>query len=125
VDEDEDEEEEEDLIFEELLLVLTEDRAPAASVEVATNFTNAIIKTKRCPKRAILDRLRRKYASTIKAGGNVQFGGFETVTDAMNRKAFQPLVFDASWGEHKFGYHFPTRWGAAAAHDIFVRVLQS
>ena len=124
VDGDEEEEEEEDLIFEELLLVLKEDRAPAASVEVATIFTNAIIKTKGCPKKAILDRLRN-YTSTIKAGGNVWFGGFETVTDAMNREAFQPVVFDASWGEHKFGYHFPTRWGAAAAHDIFVRVLQS
>ena len=42
----------------------------------------------------------------------------------MDRKAFRPFVVDAANDTQDFCYHFPTRWGAAAAHDIFVWLLK-
>ena len=39
-------------------------------------------------------------------------------------ECYEAKIQDANGGKHHFAFHFPTRWGAAAAHEILARRLE-
>lgn len=52
------------------------------------------------------------------------FVGVEDLVHEDGTDCYQARVRDSAGREHHFAFHFPTRWGAAAAHDLLARRLE-
>jgi hypothetical protein len=52
------------------------------------------------------------------------FTGFSTLSCPDRPDHFEAKIQDRSGGKHHFAFHFPTRWGAAAAHECLARRLE-
>ena len=104
-----DEDDDEDgMTFEELLLILAADHDRKAQVYPETWALARGILTLADPMQAVR-QFRRGVETKV-------FTGFSTLANPDRPDRFEAKIQDASGGKHHFAFHFPTRWGAAAAH---------
>ena len=119
---------------EELLLILADDEDKRKAV-AAESWTLARHLTKlRYPEYQVANHRR---IERVDDGGNdkenelgfagvsryAPFVGCEELVHEDGTDCYQARVRDARGREHHFAFHFPTRWGAAAAHDLLARRL--
>ena len=110
-----DEDDDEDgMTFEELLLILAADHDRKAQVSPETWALARGILTLADPMQAV-----RQFR--VRSRG---FTGFSTLANPDRPDRFEAKIQDASGGKHHFAFHFPTRWGAAAAHECLARRLE-
>ena len=50
--------------------------------------------------------------------------GFQELVHEDGTDCYEAKIDDAKGRAHHFAFHFPTRWGAAAAHDVLARRLE-
>tara|TARA_B100000475_G_scaffold63221_1_gene44648 strand:+ start:61 stop:810 length:750 start_codon:yes stop_codon:yes gene_type:complete len=50
--------------------------------------------------------------------------GFQELVHEEGTDCYEAKIDDAKGRAHHFAFHFPTRWGAAAAHDVLARRLE-
>ena len=112
-----DEDDDEDgMTFEELLLILAADHDRKAQVSSETWALARGILALADPMQAV--RQFRRGVTTR------QFSGFSTLSCPTGPDHFEAKIQDASGEKHHFAFHFPTRWGAAAAHECLARRIE-
>ena len=112
-----DEDDDEDgMTFEELLLILAADHDRKAQVSPETWALARGILTLADPMQAVR-QFRRGVETKV-------FTGFSTLSCPDRPDHFEAKIQDRSGGKHHFAFHFPTRWGAAAAHECLARRLE-
>ena len=110
-----DEDDDEDgMTFEELLLILAGDDDRKAQVSAETWALARGILTLADPMQAV-----RQFR--VRSRG---YTGFSTLANPDRPDRFEAKIQDRSGGKHHFAFHFPTRWGAAAAHECLARRLE-
>ena len=101
-----DEDDDEDgMTFEELLLILAADHDRKAQVSPETwALARGIL--------SLADPMQAVRQFRVRSRG---YTGFSTLANPDRPDCFEAKIQDASGGKHHFAFHFPTRWGAAAA----------
>ena len=103
--------------FEELLLILANE-ADKKSVVSEQSWALALgILRMADPTQAVRQFRKQRH------GPNARFTGFDTLVHPDGAECYEAKIQDANGGKHHFAFHFPTRWGAAAAHEILARRL--
>ena len=110
-----DEDDDEDgMTFEELLLILAADHDRKAQVSPETwALARGIL--------SLADPMQAVRQFRVRSRG---YTGFSTLANPDRPDCFEAKIQDASGGKHHFAFHFPTRWGAAAAHECLARRLE-
>ena len=110
-----DEDDDEDgMTFAELLLILAADDDRKAQVSPETwALARGILE--------LTDPMQAVRQFRVKSRG---FTGFSTLANPDRPDRFEAKIQDRSGEKHHFAFHFPTRWGAAAAHECLARRLE-
>lgn len=104
--------------FEELLLILANE-ADKKSVVSEQSWALALgILRMADPTQAVRTFRKERHSP------NARFAGFDTLVHPDGAECYEAKIQDANGGKHHFAYHFPTKWGAAAAHEILARRLE-
>ncbi|ACO67069.1 predicted protein [Micromonas commoda] len=104
--------------FEELLLILANE-ADKKSVVSEQSWALALgILRMADPTQAVRTFRKERHSP------NARFAGFDTLVHPDGAECYEAKIQDANGGKHHFAFHFPTKWGAAAAHEILARRLE-
>ena len=104
--------------FEELLLILANE-ADKKSVVSEQSWALALgILRMADPTQAVRQFRKQRHSP------NARFTGFDTLVHPDGAECYEAKIQDANGGKHHFAFHFPTRWGAAAAHECLARRLE-
>ena len=104
--------------FEELLLILANE-ADKRSVVSEQSWALALgILRMADPTQAVRQFRKQRHSP------NARFTGFDTLVHPDGAECYEAKIQDANGGKHHFAFHFPTRWGAAAAHECLARRLE-
>ena len=100
--------------FEELLLILANDSDKERSVSDETwALAMGLLRLDDPGSSLVVRQFHQLYP---------RYSGFDRV-DGKEGK-YEAKILDKKGRLHHFAYHFPTRWGAAAAHEILARRLE-
>ena len=104
--------------FEELLLILANE-ADKKSVVSEQSWALALgILRMADPTQAVRTFRKERHSP------NARFASFDTLVHPDGAECYEAKIQDANGGKHHFAYHFPTKWGAAAAHEILASWLE-
>ena len=113
----EDDMDDDGVTFEELLLILANE-ADKKSVVSEHSWALALGVLRMADPIQAVRQFRRRHSP------NARFVGIDTLVLPDGAECYEAKIQDAKGGKHHFAFHFPTKWGAAAAHEILARRLE-
>ena len=116
----EDDMDDDGVTFEELLLILANE-ADKKGVVSEQSWALALGILRMADPTQAVRQFRKRHSF---AAAHARFTGFDTLVHPDGAECYEAKIQDANGGKHHFAFHFPTRWGAAAAHEILARRLE-